>query len=105
VTLGIFMSKSKFESLSPQSKAALEKNRGEALSRAFGKMSEDRNAELIAEWRKDPKRTVTELNKEQNTQWDKMLEPVVTGWEGKDARNKTLSDTMRKELVAARAGN
>ena len=105
VTLGIFMSKSKFESLSPQSKAALEKNRGEALSRAFGKMSEDRNAELIAEWRKDPKRTVTELNKEQNAQWDKMLEPVVTGWEGKDARNKTLSDTMRKELVAARAGN
>ena len=57
MTLGIFMSKAKFESLPPQAKAAIEKNRGEALSRAFGKMSEDRNAELIAEWKKDPKRT------------------------------------------------
>ena len=31
VTLGIFMSKAKFESLPPQAKAAIEKNRGEAL--------------------------------------------------------------------------
>ena len=50
------MNKAKFESLPPQAKAAIEKNRGEVLSRAFGKMSEDRNAELIAEWKKDPKR-------------------------------------------------
>jgi TRAP-type C4-dicarboxylate transport system substrate-binding protein len=105
VTLGIFMSKSKFESLPPQAKAAIENNRGEALSRAFGKMSEDRNAELIAEWKKDPKRLVTEPNAEQNAAWDKMLAPVVSGWEAKDARNKNLADTMRKELVAARAGN
>ncbi len=75
------------------------------LSRAFGKMSEDRNSELIAEWRKDPKRVVTEPSKEQNAQWDKMMEPVVSGWEAKDARNKNLSGAMRKELVATRAGN
>jgi TRAP-type C4-dicarboxylate transport system substrate-binding protein len=105
VTLGIFMSKAKFDSLPPEGKAAIEKNRGEALSRAFGKMSEDRNNELIAEWRKDQKRVVTEPTKEQNAQWDKMLAPVVSGWEAKDARNKNLSDAMRKELAAARAGN
>ncbi|MGZ5811480.1 MAG: TRAP transporter substrate-binding protein [Xanthobacteraceae bacterium] len=105
VTLGIFMSKSKFESLPPQAKAAIEKNRGEALSRAFGKMSEDRNAELIAEWKKDPKRLVTDPTKEENAAWDKMLEPVVSGWVGKDARNKNLSDTMRNELASVRAGN
>lgn len=105
VTLGIFMSKSKFDSLPPQAKAAIEKNRGEALSRAFGKMSEDRNAELIAEWKKDPKRLVTDPTKEENAAWDKMLEPVVSGWVGKDARNKDLSETMRKELASVRAGN
>jgi TRAP-type C4-dicarboxylate transport system substrate-binding protein len=105
VTLGIFMSKSKFDSLPPQAKAAIENNRGETLSRAFGKMSDDRNAELIAEWKKDPKRLVTEPTAEQNAQWDKMLDPVVSGWEAKDPRNKTLADTMRKELAAARAGN
>jgi TRAP-type C4-dicarboxylate transport system substrate-binding protein len=105
VTLGIFMNKAKFDSLPPQAKAAIEKNRGEVLSRAFGKMSEDRNAELIAEWKKDGKRIVTEPTKEQNATWDKLLAPVVTGWEAKDARNKTLSSAMRQELAAPRAGN
>ena len=105
VTLGIFMSKAKFESLPPQAKAAIEKNRGEVLSRAFGKMSEDRNAELIAEWKKDGKRILTEPTKEQNATWDKALAPVVTGWEATDARNKALSTAMRQELSAPRVGN
>jgi TRAP-type C4-dicarboxylate transport system substrate-binding protein len=105
VTLGIFMNKAKFESLPPQAKAAIEKNRGEVLSRAFGKMSEDRNNELIAEWSKDPKRLVVTPTKEQNAAWDTLLKPVVTAWEGKDARNKALSDAMRKELAAVRAGH
>ena len=105
VTLGIFMSKAKFDSLPAKAKEAIEKNSGEVLSRQFGKMSEDRNAELIAEWKKDPKRTVTELTAEQTAQWDKMLSPVVAGWEAKDARNKALLEAMRKDLAAARAGN
>jgi TRAP-type transport system periplasmic protein len=104
VTLGIFMNKAKFNSLPAAAKAAIEKHRGEALSRAFGKMSEDRNAELIAEWRKDPKRTVTDLDKDQNAAWDKTLEPVVSAWEAKDARNKALSASLRQELAAVRAG-
>ena len=105
VTLGIFMSKAKFDSLPAKAKEAIEKNSGEVLSRQFGKMSEDRNNELIAEWKKDPKRTVTEPTAEQNAQWDKTLLPVVAGWEAKDARNKALSEALRKELATARAGN
>ena len=104
VTLGIFMSKKKFDSLPAQAKAAIEKHRGESLSRAFGKMSEDRNAELVAEWKKDPKRTVTILTKEENAAWDKTLAPVVTTWEAKDARNKALLAAMREELAKIRAG-
>ena len=103
VTLAIFMNKAKFSSLPAPAKAAIEKHRGEALSRAFGKMSEDRNAELIAEWKKDPKRTVTDPDREQIAAWDKTLEPVVSGWEGKDARNKALSASLRQELTAIRA--
>ncbi len=56
VTLGIFMNKAKFDSLPPKAKEAIEKNSGEVLSRQFGKMSEDRNNELIAQWKKDPER-------------------------------------------------
>jgi TRAP-type C4-dicarboxylate transport system substrate-binding protein len=105
VTLGIFMSKKKFDSLPAPAKAAIEKHKGEALSRAFGKMSEDRNAELIAEWKKDPKRTVTEPTKEQNAAWDKALAPVVATWEAKDPRNKALLAALRAELAKVRAGN
>jgi TRAP-type C4-dicarboxylate transport system substrate-binding protein len=103
VTLGIFMNKAKFESLPAAAKAAIEKNRGEALSRAFGKMSEDRNDELVAEWKKDSKRVVTVPTKEDNAAWDKALAPVLTAWEAKDARNKALSAAMRQELAASRA--
>ena len=104
VTLGIFMSKKKFESLPAPAKAAIEKHKGEALSRAFGKMSEDRNKELIAEWKKDAKRTVTEPGKAETAAWDKVLAPVVSGWEAKDARNKALLAALRQELANVRAG-
>ena len=104
VTLSIMMSKKKFDSLPAPAKAAIEKHRGEALSRAFGKMSEDRNAELVAEWKKDPKRTVTILTKEENAAWDKTLAPVVSTWEAKDPRNKALLAAMREELTKIRAG-
>jgi TRAP-type transport system periplasmic protein len=105
VTLGIFMSKKKFDSLPAPAKAAIEKHRGEELSRAFGKMSEDRNKELVAEWKKDAKRTVTEQSKGDMAAWDKMLAPVVSAWEGKDARNKALLAALRQELAKVRAGN
>jgi TRAP-type C4-dicarboxylate transport system substrate-binding protein len=101
VTLGIFMNKEKFESLPAQAKAAIEKNRGEALSRAFGKMSEDRNSELIAEWKKDPKRLVVEPTKEQTAEWDKMLAPVLSEWVAKSPRNKELLAALRGELRTA----
>jgi TRAP-type C4-dicarboxylate transport system substrate-binding protein len=104
VTLGFFMSKKKFDSLPAPAKAAIEKHRGEELSRAFGKMSEDRNKELIAEWKKDPKRTVTEQTKDDMAAWDKMLAPVVSAWEAKDARNKALLSALREELAKVRAG-
>lgn len=104
VTLGIFMSKKKFDSLPAPAKAAIEKHRGESLSRAFGKMSEDRNAELIGEWKKDSKRTVTEPDKADAAAWDKMLSPVVAAWEAKDARNKALLAALRQELANVRAG-
>jgi TRAP-type C4-dicarboxylate transport system substrate-binding protein len=105
VTLGIFMSKKKFDALPPAGKAAIERHRGEALSRTLGKMIDDRDAELIADWKRDPKRTVTELNAAQSAEWDKLLSPVVSAWEAKDARNKALLAAMREELAKIRADN
>jgi TRAP-type C4-dicarboxylate transport system substrate-binding protein len=104
VTLGFFMSKKKFESLPAKAKDAIAKDSGEQLSRAFGKMSDDRNAELVAQWKKDKSRTVTELNAAQNKAWDEKLAPVVNKWADKDARNKALLAALREELAKIRAG-
>ncbi len=105
VTLGIYMNQKKFDALPAPAKAALEKNRGEPLSKAFGEMSENRNKELIAEWKGDVKRAVTEPTKDQDAAWDKMLGPVITAWEAKDPRNKQLLAELQQELKGIRAGN
>jgi TRAP-type C4-dicarboxylate transport system substrate-binding protein len=99
------MNKAKFDSLPEKAKAAIEKNSGEVLSRQFGKMSEDRNSELIAQWKKDPKRTVTELTPEQAAQLNKMFSPIVSSWVAKDDRNRTLLEALQKELATLRASN
>ncbi len=104
VTLGFFMNQKKFDSLPAPAKAAIAKNQGEPLSQAFGDMSENRNTELIAEWKGDAKRTVTEPGKDQDAAWDKMLAPVIATWEAKDPRNKQLLAAMRQELVNIRGG-
>lgn len=104
VTLAFHMNKAKFASLPAAAKAAIEKHRGEVISQAFGNMSETRNKQLTEEWSKDPKRTVTIPDAAQAAAWDKMLAPVVTTWEAKDARNKALLAAMRQELANIRAG-
>ena len=104
VTLGIFMSKKSFDALPAPAKAAIEKHKGEALSRAFGKMSDDRNAKLQAEWSKDSKRTVVVPSKADTEAWDKQLAPVVAAFEAKDPRNKAITAALRQELANIRAG-
>lgn len=104
VTLGIFMSKRSFDALPAPAKAAIEKHKGESLSRAFGKMSDDRNTELQNEWAKDSKRSVVVPSKADVEAWDKQLAPVVAAFEAKDARNKALTAALRQELANIRAG-
>jgi TRAP-type C4-dicarboxylate transport system substrate-binding protein len=104
ITLGIFMNKAKFDALPPQAKAAIEKNSGEVLSRIFGKMVEDRSAELIGEWKKDPRRLVVEQSKEEAAAWDRKLAPILEKWESAAPRNKALLAALRQELAAGQSG-
>ena len=53
-------------------------------------MSEDRNAELIAEWRKDPKRTVTELTADRTRSGTRCSRRSSRPGRTKTPRNKAL---------------
>lgn len=104
VNLGLFMNKKKYEALPAAAKAALDKHSGEAQSLAFGKMSDTRNAELQAQWAKDPKRTVTVQSAAEEAKWDKTLAPVVEAWVKKQPNGKELLDALTSELAAIRSG-
>jgi TRAP-type C4-dicarboxylate transport system substrate-binding protein len=104
VNLALFMNKKKYEALPAAAKAALDKYSGEPQSLAFGKMSDTRNAELRAQWAKDPKRTVTVQSKAEEAKWDKTLAPVVDAWVKKHPKGKQLLGALKAELAAIRAG-
>lgn len=104
VNLGLFMNKKKYAALPAAARAALDKHRGEAQSIAFGVMSDTRNAELQAQWAKDPKRTVTVPSAAEEARWDKTLAPVVTAWVKKHPKGKQLLGALKSELAAIRAG-
>lgn len=104
VTLAIFMNKKAYEALPAPARAAIDKHSGEALSVAFGKMSDERNAELIAEWKKDKDRTVVQPGAEEVKRWDATLAPVVAEFEAKHPNGKALVAALREELAKIRAG-
>jgi TRAP-type C4-dicarboxylate transport system substrate-binding protein len=104
VNLAIVMNKKKFNSLSAAAKAAIEKYRGEALSAAFGDMSDQRNAELKGIWKKDTKRTVVDPSPADMKKWDAALKPVVSAWVKKHPNGAKLLAALQAELAAIRAG-
>lgn len=105
VNLAIVMNRKKFDRLPAAAKAAIEKFRGEALSVAFGDMSDNRNAELRKIWAKDGKHTVVEQSPAEAKKWDAKLSPVVDAWVKKHTNGAKLLDALKAELKAIRAGN
>jgi TRAP-type C4-dicarboxylate transport system substrate-binding protein len=98
------MNKKKFNSLPAAAKAAIEKYRGEALSAAFGDMSDKRNAELKGIWKKDSKRTVVDPSPADQKKWDAALAPIAAAWAKKHPNGAKLLAALKSELAAIRAG-
>lgn len=104
VNLAIMMNRKKYEALPAAAKAAIDKHSGEALSVAFGNMSDNRNAELQKMWAKENKRTVTVPSAAEKAKWDAALAPVIGDWEGKHPKGKALLTALKAELANIRAG-
>ena len=105
VNLAIMMNRKVYEGLSPKARAVIDKYSGEAMSVAFGDMSDNRNAELRQQWSKEGKRTVTMQSEADAKAWDKALAPVIADWSGKHPKGKALLGALQAELKAIRAGN
>jgi len=105
VTLGIFMSQKVYDALPAKAKAAIDKNSGEVLSDAFGKMSDERNAELVKEWQGDRKRTVTIPSGDEVKRWNETLAPIVAEWKKNHKDGEKLLGALEEELAKIRAGN
>ena len=103
INLAIVMNKKKYDGLPAAAKAAIDKNRGEALSVAFGDMSDKRNAELKKIWAKDPKRTVVDQTPAEAKKWNAALSPVVSAWVKKHPNGDKLLSALKAELGAVRA--
>ncbi len=104
VTLAIFMRQKTFDSLPAAAKAAIEKNRGEVLSDAFGKMSDTRNAELVKLWQKEKKRTVTIPGPAETKKWNETLAPVIDNFVKTHPNGEKLLSALKEELANIRAG-
>jgi len=76
----VFMSKKKWDTLSPAVKKVLESASGEAQSKAFGAMWDNVNEEGRADVRKAGKHTIVNLSAEQNKKWQEAIAPVVQEW-------------------------
>ena len=105
VNLAIVMNRKVYEGLSAKERAAIDKHSGEAMSVAFGNMSDSRNDQLRQQWSKQGARTVTMQSASDAKAWDKALAPVIADWSGKNAKNKALLGALQTELKNIRAGN
>lgn len=105
VNLAIMMNRKVYEGLSAKAKAAIDKHSGEAMSIAFGNMSDGRNDELRKMWSKEGKRTVTMQSDADAKAWDKALAPVISDWSGKHPKGQALLSALKSELKAIRTGN
>lgn len=104
VNLAIMMNRKVYEGLPAAAKAALDKNSGEALSVAFGNMSDSRNEELRGVWAKDKERTVTLPSDAETKKWDAALAPVIDEWVKKHEKGTDLVAALKAELANIRAG-
>lgn len=103
LNVSILMNKRKLASLPAVARAAIEKHRGEPLSRAFGAMTDARTKRLLATWAKDPKHTVVRLSPAEEAKWQATLKPVVDNWVKVHPNGEKLLADLKKELAAIRS--
>ncbi len=101
----IFMSKAKYNSLSPEARKIIDDNSGEALSRAFGEAMEKENDNQRAAVKAASKQTFVTLTPDQLANWQKKVDPTIEKWAKDNKSADVVLQSFRTELANARAGH
>lgn len=98
------MLKSKYDSLPPQAKAAIDRLSGEALARRFGTHVDSVNEASRERVSKSGKNTVIIPTAAELEAWRKATEPVTDAWRKAKPKNEQIYQATVEELKKARGG-
>lgn len=108
-TILIAMSRTRFDSLPPQARAAIEKNSGEKFVRMAGEVFDATYKKSYAAIKADPKHSIVELPKAERARWDQAGDTAIAAWRAKDKLNENLwkqfvetRDAVRRDIGTGR---
>lgn len=103
---GIWMSKAKFNSLSPAVQKVLADNSGEAASRRLGYLLDQEQNEEPQRLAKMADQKVVPLTAEQRANWQKAVQPIYASWDQQDgAKADALLAKAREFAADVKAGH
>ena len=100
-----FMSKKKYESLSPAAKKALDANSGEAASLAFANSIDSQGIANRKQAAASDKHKIVQLSPAQVANWSKAVEPVIDQWTKDWPGGDKVLAAYRKILAEVTAGH
>jgi TRAP-type C4-dicarboxylate transport system substrate-binding protein len=101
-TTMLFMTRSRYNALSPAARKVVDDNSGEAISRAFGAHQDRLWADQRALATGIGKRTVVHLSPEQDAQWRHTVSPVIDEWAKSRPNGHKILETYREILAEVR---
>jgi TRAP-type C4-dicarboxylate transport system substrate-binding protein len=105
VPLGVIMNKERYDGLSADVRAIIDKHSGEGLSKKFGEVHLAVQVDKNKQTRNNPDHRFTDLDEAEQQKWDAAMKPVVENWIQKHPKGQILFDALNKELDAIRSGS
>lgn len=101
----IFMSKAKYDSLSPAARKIIDENSGEMQSRAFGQVMVDEDKTQRAAVKAMPNQTFVSPTPAQIAGWQKKIAPVIDQWTKVVPSGAVVLAQFKKNLADVKAGH
>jgi TRAP-type C4-dicarboxylate transport system substrate-binding protein len=101
----IFMSKAKYNSLSPAARKIIDDNSGEAQSRAFGQAMVDEGQAQRAAVKAMPNQTFVTPSTAQVAGWQKKIAPTIDQWTKSAKGADVVLAEFKKDLADIKAGH
>lgn len=97
--LAVFMNKKTYDSLAPEARAILDRNRGWVLGKMWAEAIDSAEAKLRKVWDAKPGNVLTRLNADQLAKAQKIVQPVIDEWLKGDPKRPALAKALREEVA------